>query len=181
MQLLSVLYCLKCMQYKINVSSIACNATALWRWQHTIDSICLLLWMHQEKWVKLTAIVWRKELVGIFFYIPKSNLPVYCQACVCLSHTHAVCIQVYVWGEIPQLQNNAKTPMETNLQSLDEVFSVYGDGTMYKALKIGICTTFILDTLIIFKLNIIILHNTWMQTVILHLSRLLSNDSWTIE
>ena len=102
----------------------------------------------------------KKRTCRNFFYIPKSNLPVYCQACVCLSHTHAVCMQVYVWGEIPQLQNNAKTPMETNLQSLDEVFSVYGDGTMYKALKIGICTTFILDTLIIFKLNIIILHNT---------------------
>ena len=84
MQLLSVLYCLKCMQYKINVSSIACYATALWRWQHTIDRVFLLLWMHQEKWVKLTAIVWRKELVGI----PKSNLPVYCRACVCLFVSH---------------------------------------------------------------------------------------------
>ena len=46
-------------------------------------------------------------------------------------------MQVYVWGDIPQLQNNDNTPMETNLQSLDEVFSVYGDGTMYRALKIG--------------------------------------------
>ena len=48
-----------------------------------------------------------------------------------------VCMQVYVWGNIPQLQNDDKTPMATNLQSLDEVFSVYGDGTMYRALKIG--------------------------------------------
>ena len=57
---------------------------------------------------------------------------------VCLSHTH-VCMymQVYVWGNIPQLQNDDRTPVETNLQSLDEVFSVYGDGTMYRALKIG--------------------------------------------
>ena len=46
-------------------------------------------------------------------------------------------MQVYVWGDIPQLQNDDKTPIETNLQSLDEVFSVYGDGTMYRALKIG--------------------------------------------
>ena len=66
------------------------------------------------------------------------KINIYCQACVCvcLSHAH-VCMQVYVWGEIPQLQNDAKTPMETNLQSLDEVFSVYGDGTMYRTLKIG--------------------------------------------
>ena len=56
---------------------------------------------------------------------------------MCLSlHTH-LCTQVYVWGDIPQLQNDDKTPIETNLQSLDEVFSVYGDGTMYRALKIG--------------------------------------------
>ena len=50
-------------------------------------------------------------------------------------------MQVYIWGDIPHLQNDDKTPIETNLQSLDEVFSVYGDGTMYRALKIGICTT----------------------------------------
>ena len=66
------------------------------------------------------------------------NLIVICMhVCMCLSHTH---MQVYVWGNIPQLQNDDKTPIETNLQSLDEVFSVYGDGTMYRALKIGICT-----------------------------------------
>ena len=46
-------------------------------------------------------------------------------------------MQVYVWGEIPQLKDDDRTPMETNLQSLDEVFSVYGDGTMYRTLKIG--------------------------------------------
>ena len=62
---------------------------------------------------------------------------IYCQACVCVCVTHVVCMQVYVWGEIPQLQNDDNTPMETNLQSLDEVFSLYGDGTMYRALKIG--------------------------------------------
>ena len=60
---------------------------------------------------------------------------------MCLSpHTH-VCTQVYVWGDISQLQNDDKTPIETNLQSLDEVFSVYGDGTMYRALKIGALNT----------------------------------------
>ena len=53
----------------------------------------------------------------------------------CLTHMYGM--QVYVWGNIPQLQNDDKTPMETNLQSLDEVFSVYGEGTMYRALKIG--------------------------------------------
>ena len=81
--------------------------------------------------MKLTAIV-RRELVEVLKFIVKHVC-----VCVCLCHTHVVCMQVYVWGEIPQLQNDDKTPMETNLQSLDEVFSVYGDGTMYRTLKIG--------------------------------------------
>ena len=46
-----------------------------------------------------------------------------------------VCVQVFVWGLIT-LQDYIK-PFETNLRSLDEVFSVYGDGTMYRTLKIG--------------------------------------------
>ena len=104
-----------------NVSSIACNATALWRWQHTTHRISLLLWMHQEKWVKLSC---RSSEIKFIVLL----------VCVCLTYMY---IQVYVWGDIPQLQNDDKTPMETNLQSLDEVFCLYGDGTMYRTLKIG--------------------------------------------
>ena len=40
-----------------------------------------------------------------------------------------------MWGQT-SLKNYNK-PFETNLQSLDEVFSFYGDGTMYRTLKIG--------------------------------------------
>ena len=40
-----------------------------------------------------------------------------------------------MWGQTAL--EDYKKPFETNLRSLDEVFSVYGNGTMYKSLKIG--------------------------------------------
>ena len=40
-----------------------------------------------------------------------------------------------MWGHTCLRDYNK--PFETNLQSLDEVFSFYGDGTMYRTLKIG--------------------------------------------
>ena len=44
-------------------------------------------------------------------------------------------LQVFVWGETA-LQNY-NTPMETEVQSLDDVFCVYGNGAMYRAVHIG--------------------------------------------
>ena len=44
-------------------------------------------------------------------------------------------MQVFVWGETT-LQNY-NTPMETEIQSLDDVFCVYGNGAMYRAVHIG--------------------------------------------
>ena len=44
-------------------------------------------------------------------------------------------LQVFVWGETA-LQNY-NTPIETEVQSLDDVFCVYGNGAMYKAVRIG--------------------------------------------
>ena len=43
--------------------------------------------------------------------------------------------KVYVWGATSL--NNYNKPIETQLQSLDEVFCVYGNGTMYRTSKIG--------------------------------------------
>ena len=44
-------------------------------------------------------------------------------------------MQVFVWGETT-LQNY-NTPMETEVQSLDDAFCVYGNGAMYRAVHIG--------------------------------------------
>ena len=44
-------------------------------------------------------------------------------------------MQVFVWGDTSF--QDFKTPVETELGSLDEVFCVFGKGTMYKTICIG--------------------------------------------
>ena len=48
-------------------------------------------------------------------------------------------MQVFVWGETTF--QNYNTPMETEVPSLDDVFCVYGNGAMYRAVHIGKMTT----------------------------------------
>ena len=49
-------------------------------------------------------------------------------------------MQVFVWGETSFQTFN--TPVETEVQSLDEAFCVFGTGAMYKAIHIGIVSIF---------------------------------------
>ena len=49
-------------------------------------------------------------------------------------------MQVFVWGETPFQTFN--TPVETEAQSLDEAFCVFGTGAMYKTIHIGIESIF---------------------------------------
>ena len=152
-------------------SSIACNATALWRWQRTTHTISLLLWMHQEKWVKL-MIVWRWEVVGV----PKSNLfsSLYMNVnlcIVCLTFNAGVCMGRHSTTSKWWQDTNRDQPAVTwwgvqcvwgwnNVQGTDNWYA------LHKFSKLALIHS-------LFLINLL-------QKAILHLSLLLSNSSWTI-